>query len=80
MDGIREQKGSEVRWQAKVTAAQRPPLPAFRDSRCLVSKDLTPLDRGWIVDARRLPDQVSTFLQQRGGIRCSGTYRMDYLH
>jgi hypothetical protein len=57
----------------------RPLLPAFRDSRCLVSKYPTPLDRGWIVDARRLPDQVSTLLQQRGGIRCSGTYRMRYL-
>ena len=58
----------------------RPLLPALRDSRCPVSKDPTPLNRGWIVDARRPPDQVSTLLQQHAGIRCSGTYRIRYLN
>lgn len=71
-----------VKWKTRRSDGRlrlRPLLPAFRDSRCLVSKYPAPLDRGRIVDPHRLPDQVSTLLQHRGGICCSRTYSMRYL-
>jgi len=46
----------------------RPLVPAFCHLPCLISKDPPPLDLGQVVDARRLPEQVSVPLQQRSGI------------